>query len=109
MQKDYKPKRRQKRWKMRDFIVPGGGTHAVKVPDNSPMAIEKALRQLKRQLKDSDLFQEIRDRRYFKKPSLEKREKMQAAKRWNAKEVREQKRRDKMQQCWTILTTNGPK
>ena len=104
-----KRKFRGKRWKRRDFIVPGGGTHAVKVPDNSPIALEKALRQLKRQLKDSDLFQEIRERRYFKKPSLEKREKMQAAKRWNAKEVREQRLRDKKQECWTILTANGPK
>ena len=109
MQKNFRPRKRRNRWKRRDFIVPGGGTHAVKVPDTSPEAVEKALRQLKRQLKDSELFQEIRDRRYFKKPSLAKREKMQAAVRLNEKHVREQKRRDKLHQCWTILTKNGPR
>ena len=70
---------------------------------------ERMIKRFNKKVKRSGIFEEIRDRRYFKKPSLEKREKMQAAKRWNEKEVREQKRRDKMQQCWTILTTNGPK
>ena len=81
----------------------------VKVPDTSPQAIEKALRQLKRQLKDSELFQEMRDRRYFKKPSLARREQMQAAKRLNEKRVREEKLRDKRHTCWTIMTKDGAK
>jgi len=109
MQKNFKPRRRQNRWKRRDFIIPGGGTHAVKVPDSSPQAVEKALRQLKRQLKDSELFQEMRDNRYFKKPSLARREAMQAAKRLNAKKVKEEKERDKRHTCWTILTKHGAK
>lgn len=108
MQKNQKPRRQRKRWKRRDFIVPGGGTHAVKVPDNSPQALEKALRQLKRQLKDSNLFQEVRDRRYHTKPSWEKREKMKNAIRLNEKHVREQRERDRKQECWTVLTVNGP-
>ena len=37
--------------------------------------IEKALRQLKKQVKETKLFLELKDREFYTKPSMKKREK----------------------------------
>ena len=44
----------------------------VKVKDN---AIDKALSQFKRKVKNSGLLKELRDREYYEKPSIRKRNK----------------------------------
>jgi small subunit ribosomal protein S21 len=103
-----KKQRRRAKWAKNAFVLPGTGNRGVKVPDGSPEAIEKALRTLKRQMKDEGVVQEMRDRREYTKPSAERREKMKEAKRRNAKEVARQKRLDAKKVCWTILTENGP-
>tara|TARA_R100000458_G_C8277595_1_gene253163 strand:+ start:1072 stop:1413 length:342 start_codon:yes stop_codon:yes gene_type:complete len=50
-----------------EYFIPGG----VKVP--KPEELEIALRIFKRQLKEDGKLQELRDRRYFEKPSAKKR------------------------------------
>ncbi len=51
-----------------EYFIPGG----VKIPN--PRELEIALRIFKRQQKEIGTLQELRDRRYFKKKSAEKRE-----------------------------------
>jgi small subunit ribosomal protein S21 len=70
----------KKRWSRQDFYVPGR-PNAVKVPDASAGALEKSLRYLKRQMKDTDVIGQVRARQEFTKPSVVKRKKMKDAKR----------------------------
>mgnify|MGYP003114798840 CR=1 FL=1 len=51
-----------------DYFIPGG----VKI--HNPNELEIALRIFKRSLKESGKLQELRERRYFQKPSAKKRE-----------------------------------
>ena len=71
---------RRKRWSRQDFYLPGN-PRGVKVPDNSPAALEKSLRYLKRQMKDADVIGKLRSNQEYTKPSAIKRKKMQDAKR----------------------------
>jgi len=58
---------------------------AVRVRNND---VSKALRRLKKMLQADGLFQEIRAREYFEKPSMRrKREKAQAKKRWQKRQA----------------------
>tara|TARA_R110000824_G_scaffold98788_2_gene235547 strand:- start:2815 stop:3150 length:336 start_codon:yes stop_codon:yes gene_type:complete len=50
-----------------EYYIPGG----VKIP--KPEELEIALRIFRRLSKDTGQFQELRDRRYFEKPSAKKR------------------------------------
>lgn len=52
-------------------VSQNGGIYVI-VKDNN---VDKALKQFKRKVKDSGLMIEIRDRQYFTKPSILKREK----------------------------------
>lgn len=78
MQDDYKNKKFNTRWTRQDFIVPGNPS-AVKVPDASPGALEKSLRQLKQQTKDSGTMERFKDIQEFTKPSAKNRVKMKSA------------------------------
>ena len=52
--------------------------------------VEKAMRILKRKVKDSNLMVELRDKQYYKKPSAERREKkMKAISRERYKRLKE--------------------
>lgn len=56
---------------------------AVRVKNND---VNRALRKLKRLLQTDGIFQEMRAREYYEKPSMKrKREKAQAKKRWQKK------------------------
>ena len=59
------------------MIVPGRFRAAKVVNGN----IEAALRFFKRQMKDSDVLQEVRDRQYYEKPNQKKHSKNQEIKR----------------------------
>ena len=61
-----------KRYSRQDFYVPGLPS-AVKVPDSSPMALERALKYLKRQMKDADTIPRFRSLKEYTKPSLKRR------------------------------------
>ena len=69
------------------MIVPGRFRAAKVVNGN----IEAALRFFKRQMKDSDVLQEVRDRQEFIKPSAVKRkQKQQAVRKEYIRRLREQ-------------------
>tara|TARA_R100000008_G_scaffold85768_1_gene76584 strand:+ start:702 stop:1040 length:339 start_codon:yes stop_codon:yes gene_type:complete len=68
-----------------DYFIPGG----VKV--HKPQELEIALRIFKRHLKETGKLQELRDRRYFEKPSAKRREIMDKAKNQQKKDNRIQK------------------
>ena len=88
---------KRKRWSRQDFYLPGN-PRGVKVPDNSPAALEKSLRYLKRQMKDSDTIGKLRANKEFIKPSAKRRKQKQDA-------VRKQQLRDKItKQFWKDFT-----
>jgi len=72
--KQFKP-----RGPRQDFFIPGTPS-GVKVHDASPMALEKSLRYLKRQIKDTDVMGQYKAKQEFLKPSAIKRRKMKDAK-----------------------------
>jgi len=53
--------------------------------------VEEAIRRLKRKVKNSNLIQDLRDREYFVKPSVIKREKRNLAKLRNQYQVQKEK------------------
>ena len=78
---------RKKSFKRRDdFPKPDGLQVFVKNND-----VQKALRKLKRMVKDTNLMEDLKNKQYFRKPSEIKREKKKAGRaRW-LKNRREQK------------------
>ena len=87
--------------KRHEFIMPGVPS-GVKVPGTSPGDVEKALKIFKRQMKDTGTLEELRDRRYYEKPSKLKTIKLEKAIRAQSKEERRKKRIDK-RYIWTAI------
>ena len=87
--------------KRHEFIIPGIPS-GVKVPGSSPGDIEKALKIFKRQMKDSGTMEELRDRRYYEKPSAKKTVKMEKAVRAQYKDDKRRKWQDK-NYIWTAI------
>jgi len=120
MQKNFKNNRNQnrdgfkkrpfkgKRHRREDFYVPGHGL-AVKVPDEAPGTLEKALKYLKRQLKDSEKLFLYKNKRYYEKKSHTKRVKMQRAVAMQRRDDAIQRRMYGKNQCWLVMTKDGAK
>ena len=102
MRKDFrKPKKGNfKRYRREQFFVPGNGL-AVKVPDSNPGTLEKALRYLKRQLKDDNTMMRLKEKRYHEKPSSKRRKLKDEAIRNQRYQERVSKRYEK--RCWTAI------
>ena len=49
------------------------------------------------------MFGELRERRYFEKPSAKKRKQKQQAIRAQKKKERDRKRYEKLHPCWTVI------
>ena len=88
--------------KRADFILVGQPT-GVKVPSEHPGDLEKALKVFKRQQKDQGIFDELRERRYYDKPSAKRYRLTNEARRHNAKQVEKQKVADKRNTTWTVI------
>tara|TARA_R110000787_G_scaffold51374_10_gene121778 strand:+ start:1005 stop:1370 length:366 start_codon:yes stop_codon:yes gene_type:complete len=95
----------KKRWTRQDFYIEGN-SNGVKVPDASTGALEKSLKYLKRQMKDTDVIGQARARQEFIKPSAVRRKKMQDAKRaqWVEDRVSERFWKDHV---WTVPPPKG--
>ena len=63
-----------------EFFIPGA--LGIKVLDGN---IELALKKLKKEMKEAEVIQEYKDRRYHEKPSAVKTKKMEEAIRWQRK------------------------
>ena len=70
----------KKRWSRQDFHVPGC-PQGVKIPDSSNGALEKGLRYLKRQMRDSDIIGRFKSKQEYIKPSRKRRIELDEAKR----------------------------
>ena len=84
-----------------EFYVEGC-PNAVKVPDASPGTLERALKYLKRQMKDADVIGSFRARKEYVKPSAKKRRMKQEAVRKLAYETKKQKEAEK-NHMWTAI------
>jgi len=107
-QSSYKPGqggKRKKQFRKKlgryEFYVEGC-PNAVKVPDASPGTLERALKYLKRQMKDADVVGQVRAKREYTKPSQVKRVKKQEAIRKLAWETKKQKEAEK-NHMWTAI------
>lgn len=85
---------KKKLFSRHDFYIEGC-PEGVKVPDSSSYSLERALKYLKRQLKDSDKVATYRAKREYIKPCQVKRIKMDEAKRSNAYKVKTDRRNEK--------------
>ena len=56
--------------------------------------VDKALRILKKKVKDADLFQDLRKKEYFEKPSKKRREKINMAKLRNKYAIEKEKNKN---------------
>lgn len=94
--------------KRADFILEGQ-PNGVKVPSSDAGDLEKALKVFKRQQKDQGIFDELRERRYYTKPSQARYVKMKEARRHNAKKVAKQKAFEKKHPCWMVIENGKAK
>ena len=93
--KDFKKKPfKKKSFGRHDFYVEGN-PDAVKVPDSSTYSLERALKYLKRQLKDSDKLASYRAKKEYIKPSQVRRKEKEEAERNNQYQLRMEKRHEK--------------
>lgn len=71
MQNNQKKSYKRKRWSRQDFYVKGNA-QGVRIPDDSPEALEKGLRYLKRQMKDTNTIGILKSKQEYIKPSAKR-------------------------------------
>ena len=106
--KDFKKRPFKKRHTRADFYLEGC-PEGVKVPDGDSFTLEKALKYLKRQLKDSEKLFLYMNKRYYEKKSHTKRVKMQRAVAMQRRDDAIQRRMYGKNQCWLVMTKDGAK
>ena len=102
---DFKKKnfKRRKRLTRQDFQVPGQ-PRSIKVPEGAN--IEQALQRFRRMMKHTGVIQELKERRYFIKPSLKRKVEMERAIGLQRKEQKRVDREMSNNSCWTVIV-NG--
>ena len=90
-----------------EFFIEGMPS-GVKVPDPSMGTLERALKYLKRQMKDSDTIGIFRSKQEYIKPSLRRRKQKEAAVRQNAYKLKQEKRMEKGY-IWTAIVGDKAK
>jgi len=106
--KDFKKRPFKKRHTRADFYLPGN-PDGVKVPDSDPGTLEKALKYLKRQMKDSDILFRYKEKAYYEKPSHKKKVKMERARAMQKKYDAQQRRQFGKNTSWLVMTKHGAK
>ena len=104
--KDFKKSPFKKRHTRADFYLPGN-PDGVKVPDSSPGTLEKAMKYLKRQMKDSEVLLKYKEKAYYEKKSQKRKGKMERAQAMQKKYDAQQKRMFGKNQCWFIMAKQG--
>ena len=93
--KDFKKKPfKKKSFGRHDFYIEGN-PEGVKVPDSSAYSLERALKYLKRQLKDSDKIAKFRSKTEYIKPAQVRRRNKEEAVRSQQYQERIEKRKEK--------------
>jgi len=88
--------------KRADFILEGQ-PNGVKVPSEDRDDLEKSLKVFKRQMRDSGIFETLREKRYYDKPSAKKYRKNAEAKRHNQNQLKRDANTDKGYKCWVAI------
>tara|TARA_R100000322_G_scaffold163454_1_gene127031 strand:- start:526 stop:897 length:372 start_codon:yes stop_codon:yes gene_type:complete len=101
---DRKKKTFRKKLGRHEFFLEGN-PNGVNVPDESPGTLERALKYLKRQMKDSDTIGKFRSKQEYIKPSFKKRVLKNEAIRKNQYHLKMEKLREKGY-VWTTIV-NG--
>ena len=104
--KDFKKKPfRKKSFGRHDFYLEGC-PEGVKVPDSSTYSLERAMKYLKRQLKDSEKIMRYKGKKEYIKPSAVKRKQKSDAVRKQQYHSYLEAKRDKGY-VWMAMTKNG--
>lgn len=92
--------------KRSDFIIKGC-PRGVRVPGTTPADLEKSLKILKRQVKDTGILEDLKDRKYFEKKSSKRYRALQKAK---ALQRRATKRENRYWEryCWITMFDGKP-
>lgn len=98
---DRKKKTFRKKLGRHEFFLEGN-PNGVNVPDESPGTLERALKYLKRQMKDSDTIGKFRSKQEYVKPSFKKRVLKNEAIRKNQYHLKMEKLREKGY-VWTTI------
>jgi small subunit ribosomal protein S21 len=88
--------------KRADFILEGQPM-GVNVPSEESGDLEKALKVFKRQLKNQGIFEELRERRYYEKPSAARYKAKNTAIRTQQNQERKNRAMDKRYKTWTAI------
>ena len=99
---DYNKSSFKKRHTRADFYL-AGNPDGVKVPDSSPGTLEKAMKYLKRQMKDSEVLLKYKEKAYYEKKSQKRKVKMERAVAMQKKYDSQQKSMYGKNQCWFIM------
>jgi len=99
--KDGKKRPFRKKLGRYEFYVEGC-PNAVRVPDASPGTLERALKYMKRQMKDANIMEEFRSRKEFIKPAQVRRVQKKEAIRKLSWETKKQKEAMK-NHMWTCI------
>tara|TARA_R110000744_G_scaffold278842_1_gene391061 strand:+ start:11 stop:382 length:372 start_codon:yes stop_codon:yes gene_type:complete len=101
-QRDDRPRKPfRKKLGRHEFFIEGNA-NGVKVPDPSMGTLERALKYLKRQMKDSDVIGQYRSKKEYIKPSFKRRILKEDAIRQNAYKLKQEKRNEKGY-VWTTI------
>jgi ribosomal protein S21 len=104
--KDFNKKPFRKKHNRADFYIPGN-PDGVRVPDDEFFTLEKALKYLKRQLKDSDKLLIAKERSRYIKPTEKRKKKMEKARAMQQRHDMMEKRNAKNYPSWLIMTSKG--
>ena len=88
--------------KRADFILEGC-PNGVNVPSADNDDLEKSLKVFKRQMRESGVFETLREKKYYTKPSLKRRIQKDEAIRYAKNQLMREKAADKAYGCWTAI------
>tara|TARA_R110002074_G_scaffold76374_1_gene173781 strand:+ start:562 stop:900 length:339 start_codon:yes stop_codon:yes gene_type:complete len=91
--------------KRADFILEGC-PNGVNVPSADNDDLEKSLKVFKRQMRESGIFETVREKKYYEKPSAKKYKAKNEAIRYQKNQLKKERIADKAYGCWTAIVKN---
>jgi small subunit ribosomal protein S21 len=88
--------------KRADFILEGR-PNGVNVPSEDKDDLEKSLKVFKRQMRESGIFETLREKKYYEKPSARKYRAKAEAVRYAKNQLKKERAEEKAYGCWTAI------
>jgi len=101
-QSNYRENSNKTSRKKTDFIIPGI-PNGVNVPGPTTGDLEKALKIFKRQVKESEILTEFKDRMEYTKPAVARRKKKKDAVRAEFMRLKKFRETENDTECWTTI------